>query len=65
MNINAVEKMDNFANGRLEIYADFWEGHCRIVSHEQLNDFKQWLYQSCWVTLGLVVYKKKQHDPIF
>lgn len=43
LNINSIEKVENYFNGRLAITAKFLEGDLRIVSRERVNDFKKWL----------------------
>jgi DNA-binding LytR/AlgR family response regulator len=41
--INSIEKVDSYFNGRLAITSKLLEGDLRIVSRDRVNDFKKWL----------------------
>jgi DNA-binding LytR/AlgR family response regulator len=43
INIQAIEKVNAYFNGRFAIAAKFLEGDVRIVSRDRVNDFKIWL----------------------
>ena len=43
VHINAIDKVETFFNGRLEVFAKLLESETRIVSRERVNDFKHWL----------------------
>jgi DNA-binding LytR/AlgR family response regulator len=43
IDINAIDKVTSYFNGRLKINNTLLEGEAGIVSRERVNDFKLWL----------------------